>query len=137
MSTNFSSQQNLVRGGLSQQQSLRNNFYDSKRKSSGKGTISARSASGMTVSELAYAYPCYNNGSYSYTTIGQIWRLGEQWGILDTPSKDPNVPFHVDIKTPRYCCILDDETEELSKIFNNTPYDKSKKLPNYGRGKRR
>lgn len=136
MSTKFLPVQSLVRGGLSEKEALVNN-YNYSLNQTGTGSISARSAPNKTASELAYHQPTFPNGSYSHTIIKKIRDLGEDWDVIDTPSKNPNIPFHVDIMTPNNKVLSDEDARNLSGVFQTIPYDKNRKLPNYGRGKRR
>lgn len=132
MSTTFSSEQNLVRGGQSRKKALKDNFnYTLEKK--GEGSISARSHPGLTVSQLAYVER-FINPTFSYTKIGNIRGLGEGWDVIDTPSDNPNVPYHVSIMTPNKKELLDEEASNLSKTFEIKKYTD---IPNYGRGSRR
>lgn len=126
--TRFHNGQNVIRGGESSPGNLQDNF----KKDQERRFISARSAPNMTVKDLAYYKPRFNNGKFSYTTVGAVRDLGKHWDVIDDPKK--NTPLHVGIQCPNPT-LSDEEAKALNKIFTIEAYPEGP-IRNYTRGKK-
>ena len=97
----------VVRGGMSTPENLMVNQLKDVR-----GHISANSANGVSLEELATTPKPFKNGQISVTTVGEIRRAG-----MDViPDGNGNNIFHASI-VPRTYPLLDEEAAILSGLF--------------------
>lgn len=79
-----------------------------------RGHISANSANGVSLEELATTPKPFKNGQISVTTVGEIRRAG-----MDViPDRNGNKIFHASI-VPRTNPLSDEEAAILSGLFKH------------------